>query len=119
MKRSFDLQRFVDAHDAAFQKAMCELRAGKKRTHWMWFVFPQIQGLGQSELSIKYSISGLDEGRAYLAHPILGPRLLECVKLVMQHGRAIEDVFGHPDDLKFHSSMTLFAAASSTTVNIL
>ena len=90
-----------------------ELRAGCKRGHWMWFVFPQIAGLGHSEMARRYAIASLGEARAYLAHEILGPRLRECAALVVAvEGRSIGEIFGYPDDLKFHSSMTLFARAT-------
>ena len=110
---SFNLQRFVDAQEDVFESVRAELQAGRKETHWMWFIFPQIEGLGQSRMARKYSISSLDEAAAYLRHPILGPRLRECARLVNQvENRPIEDIFGYPDTLKFRSSMTLFARAS-------
>lgn len=109
----FDLQRFIDAQDLVFQTVTAELEAGKKRTHWMWFVFPQIQGLGHSEMARRYAISSVDEARAYLAHPVLGERLLILTQIVNAlEGRSVEQIFGYPDDLKFHSSMTLFAHAA-------
>jgi uncharacterized protein (DUF1810 family) len=109
----FDLQRFVDAQDGIHEAALAELTAGRKRTHWMWFVFPQISGLGLSPMAQRYAISGLDEARAYLAHPLLGARLLDCTRAVNRiEGRTARDIFGSPDDLKFRSSMTLFAEAS-------
>lgn len=90
-----------------------ELSAGRKRTHWMWFVFPQLLGLGSSDMAIRYGIASPREARAYLAHPVLGPRLRECTALVLRHeGRSATSIFGSPDDLKFRSSMTLFAEAS-------
>lgn len=90
-----------------------ELRAGEKRGHWMWFVFPQVAGLGTSSMAQRYAISSLDEARAYLSHPVLGPRLRECARLVAGlEGRSIVEIFGHPDDLKFRSSMTLFARSA-------
>lgn len=107
----FNLQRFVTAQAPVYADVCEELRRGQKVSHWMWFIFPQIAGLGQSAMSRKYAISGLDEARAYLAHPVLGPRLIECTKLVGISGRSIEDIFGAPDDVKFRSSMTLFAKA--------
>lgn len=108
-----NLRRFVDAQDQVFNQVCSELRSGSKRSHWMWFIFPQIKGLGHSAVSVKYSISGVEEARAYLNHPILGPRLRECTRLVNQiEWRSIEDIFGYPDDLKFHSSITLFAQAA-------
>jgi uncharacterized protein (DUF1810 family) len=109
----FNLQRFVEAQRPIFQQVTSELGAGRKTTHWMWFVFPQIRGLGQSPTSIEYAISGLDEARAYLAHPILGPRLRECTRLVLQiENRSAAQIFGFPDDMKFRSCMTLFAQVS-------
>jgi uncharacterized protein (DUF1810 family) len=109
----FDLQRFVDAQGTVIEQVRRELRAGRKRSHWMWFVFPQIAGLGNSATAVRYVISSLDEALAYLAHPVLGPRLRECTQLVLDvQGRPVEAIFGHPDNLKFHSSMTLFAQAA-------
>ncbi len=108
-----DLQRFVDAQDPIYERVLDELRAGRKRTHWMWFVFPQIAGLGSSPTSVKFALSGLDEARAYLDHPILGPRLRECTQLVADlSGYSAFDIFGGIDALKLHSSMTLFAHAA-------
>ena len=96
----------------AYQAAVGELRAGHKRSHWMWFVFPQIAGLGQSPTSKRFAISSLDEARAYLAHPVLGPRLLECTRVVAElQGRTAPDIFGGIDAIKLRSSMTLFARA--------
>jgi uncharacterized protein (DUF1810 family) len=109
----YHLQRFVDAQDSCFAQVRSELAAGKKRSHWMWFVFPQIQGLGSSPMAQRFAISGLDEARAYLNHPVLGDRLRDGTALVNAVvGRSIDDIFGHPDDLKFHSSVTLFARAA-------
>jgi uncharacterized protein (DUF1810 family) len=106
----FDLQRFVDAQDPVFAQAIAELRAGAKRSHWMWFIFPQIEGLGRSEMARRYAIASRAEAEAYLRHPALGPRLRECTRLVcLVDGRNVHQIFGAPDDLKFHSSMTLFA----------
>ena len=110
----FNLQRFVEAQAGAIEGVYAELRAGQKRRHWMWFVFPQIRGLGSSEMAMRYAISGPDEARAYLDHPVLGPRLQECAGIVVDlKGRTIEAIFGYPDDLKFHSSMTLFDRAAA------
>jgi uncharacterized protein (DUF1810 family) len=110
----YHLQRFVDAQNPVFAQVCSELRAGRKRSHWMWFMFPQIQGLGYSPLAQKFAIPSLKEAKAYLEHPILGPRLRECCHLVnLIEGRSIEEIFGYPDDLKFRSSMTLFASATS------
>ena len=109
----YNLQRFVEAQNPVYQRVLAELREGRKRTHWMWFIFPQIRGLGQSEISQRFSIGSLSEAEAYFEHPILGPRLKECTALVNAiQGRAIEDIFGYPDHLKFRSSMTLFAQAA-------
>jgi uncharacterized protein (DUF1810 family) len=105
-----NLERFVSAQQAVYATALAELRAGRKRTHWMWFVFPQIAGLGHSATAVKYAIASGDEAAAYLAHPLLGPRLRESAEAVLLHrGKPVAAIFGHPDDLKFHSSMTLFA----------
>lgn len=113
-KDPYNLKRFVDAQDPVFARVCSELRAGRKREHWMWFIFPQIQGLGYSPLAQKFAITSLEEARAYLDHPILGARLRECCRLVnLVEGRSIEEIFGYPDDLKFRSSMTLFAHATS------
>lgn len=108
-----DLARFVDAQEPMIDEVKRELRSGRKRSHWMWFVFPQIGGLGRSEMARRYAIGSLAEARAYLAHPVLGPRLQECTELVNAiDGRTANEVFGSPDDLKFRSSMTLFEAAA-------
>jgi uncharacterized protein (DUF1810 family) len=105
-----DLQRFVDAQAPVFERVRSELRAGRKTSHWMWFVFPQVEGLGSSELARRFAISSREEAEAYLAHPVLGPRLLECTRLVnLVERRPIEQIFGSSDDMKFRSSMTLFA----------
>ncbi|MFJ7795058.1 DUF1810 domain-containing protein [Pseudomonas sp. NPDC096950] len=107
---SFNLPRFVQAQDPVFDRVQEELRAGQKRRHWMWFIFPQIAGLGGSEMSRHFAISCAEEATAYLNHPLLGPRLRTCTQLVLNlKKRSIAEIFGHPDDLKFHSSMTLFA----------
>jgi uncharacterized protein (DUF1810 family) len=109
----FDLQRFVDAQDRVYATVVDELRAGRKRSHWIWFVFPQIAGLGSSSTAAHYAISCLDEAKAYLRHDVLGPRLRECAELVNgTRGRSIAQIFGSPDDLKVRSSMTLFARAT-------
>lgn len=106
----YDLERFVEAQAPVFEQVRAELRQGRKRSHWMWFVFPQIAGLGRSEMARRFAISSRREAEAYLRHPVLGPRLRECTRLVnLVEGRPIERIFGAPDDLKFHSSMTLFA----------
>src|ERR1035437_1457070 len=109
----FNLQRFVDAQARVFDQVLAELREGRKRSHWMWFIFPQIAGLGSSDMARLFAISGRKEASAYLQHPILGPRLKQCVELVNQvSGRTIDQIFGYPDDLKFHSSVTLFASVA-------
>jgi uncharacterized protein (DUF1810 family) len=109
----FDLQRFVDAQARVYSEVLDELRAGRKRSHWIWFIFPQIAGLGSSPTAARYAISSLDEARAYLRHDLLGPRLHECAQLVNAvQGRSIGEIFGAPDDLKVRSSMTLFAHAT-------
>lgn len=106
----YRLQRFVDAQATCFAQVRQELLAGRKRTHWMWFIFPQLSGLGSSAMAQRFAISGPDEANAYLLHPTLGERLRDCTAIVNEvQGRAIEDVFGYPDHLKFHSSVTLFA----------
>ena len=113
MDDPFDLQRFVDAQFGVYDDACDELRAGRKASHWMWFVFPQLRGLGHSAMAQRYGIASLDEARAYLAHPVLGPRLRECTRLVLQvKGRTIHEIFGSPDDFKFRSCMTLFGFAA-------
>jgi uncharacterized protein (DUF1810 family) len=110
MSDPFDLQRFVDAQDRVFDTVLAELQAGRKRTHWMWYIFPQIRGLGRSSTAQKFAISSLAEAIAYLDHPILGPRLRECIRLLNAiDGHSAEEIFGYPDHLKFHSSVTLFA----------
>jgi uncharacterized protein (DUF1810 family) len=108
----YDLERFVRAQDGggAYARAVAELRAGAKTTHWMWFVFPQVAGLGRSAMARRYAISSAAEARAYLEHPVLGPRLVECARMVAGlEGRSAEEVFGAVDALKLRSSMTLFA----------
>jgi uncharacterized protein (DUF1810 family) len=109
----FDLKRFADAQAPVYRSVVDELRGGRKRSHWMWFVFPQLRGLGSSPMAARYGISSLEEARAYLRHDLLGPRLHECTQLVNQvQGRSIAEIFGPPDDLKLCSSMTLFARAT-------
>lgn len=109
----FDLQRFVDAQEPVYRQAVEELRAGRKRGHWMWFVFPQLRGLGGSAMAARYGIASLEEAGAYLRHELLAQRLHECAQLVTAvQGRSIGQIFGSPDDLKLCSSMTLFARAT-------
>ncbi|WP_426958696.1 DUF1810 domain-containing protein [Muricoccus radiodurans] len=112
MSDPHDLARFVDAQEEVIATVRRELRAGRKESHWMWFVFPQLRGLGHSSMAHRYGIASIEEARAYLAHPVLGPRLIECTGLVNAvEGRSARDILGSPDDLKFRSSMTLFARA--------
>ena len=110
---SYDLQRFVDAQDPVIETVKEELRSGRKRSHWIWFVFPQVAGLGESKAARRYAISSREEAEAYLTHPTLGPRLYECTAIVNAiEGRSATDVFGSPDDRKFQSSITLFDAVT-------
>ena len=109
----FALERFVSAQAGVMARVLDELRAGRKQSHWMWFVFPQIAGLGRSPTAVHYAIASLDEARAFLTHPVLGARLRECTQLVLDmEAKSAHAIFGSPDDLKFHSSMTLFAHAA-------
>lgn len=109
-----NLQRFVDAQNPVFEQVCAELRKGQKQSHWMWFIFPQLRGLGNSEVAIHFAITSRDEAQMYLKHSVLGPRIRECTRLVnLVEGRLINQIFGYPDDLKFRSSMTLFAAVTS------
>lgn len=113
MNDSYELQRFVLAQNPVYEDVLAELRAGHKRSHWMWFIFPQIKGLGHSDLARKFAIASLEEARAYIKHPVLGARLRECSRLVAEvTGLSAEEIFGYPDYMKFHSSMTLFAHAT-------
>jgi uncharacterized protein (DUF1810 family) len=110
----YDLERFVDAQREVFDQVLTELRFGLKQTHWMWFIFPQLKGLGSSSMAQRYAISSLDEAKAYFDHPVLGSRLLECTQLVTAvRTRSIQNILGYPDNLKFHSSLTLFAHATN------
>jgi uncharacterized protein (DUF1810 family) len=110
MRADNDLERFVDAQASVYESVRSELRAGRKQSHWMWFVFPQLRGLGRSSTAHYYGLASAAEARAYLAHPVLGARLRECVELVLAVGaRTAHEIFGSPDDLKFRSSMTLFS----------
>ena len=114
MADQYNLQRFVDAQEPVFGQVVAELRSGCKIGHWMWFVFPQLRGLGSSQTASRFAISGLPEAQAYLQHRILGPRLGECTQLTIEANRAsITEIFGYPDNLKFRSSMTLFLQAGS------
>lgn len=108
----WDLERFVLAQQVNYEDALREMRCGRKQTHWMWYIFPQLRGLGRSAMSIRYGLDGLEEARAYLAHPVLGPRLLECCEAVLKaDSNDPWEMFGSPDDLKFRSCLTLFALA--------
>jgi len=114
METNFDLQRFVDAQDPVYDAVRAELQNGRKQSHWMWFIFPQLVGLGNSANAAFYGIDGKAEAAAYLAHPVLGPRLVECTGLVVARAgnwRDVRAILGQPDDLKFHSSITLFSRA--------
>jgi uncharacterized protein (DUF1810 family) len=112
MHDPYKLQRFIEAQEPVFERVVAELTAGEKKSHWMWFIFPQIEGLGQSAMARLYAIQSLGEAVAYMQHAVLGPRLLTCTALVNQiEGRSAVMIFGSPDDLKFRSSMTLFAEA--------
>ena len=106
----FDLSRFTSAQDRIYDRVLAELKSGRKRTHWMWYIFPQIEGLGHSSTSKYYAIKSREEARQYLDHPVLGARLLECAEAILAlEERSVSDIFGYPDDLKLGSSMTLFA----------
>jgi uncharacterized protein (DUF1810 family) len=119
MSDPYHLQRFLDAQESCFTQVRSELAAGAKRTHWMWFIFPQLEGLGSSPMAQRFAITGIEEAKAYLAHPVLGARLRDCTSLVNAvSGRSVEDIFGYPDNLKFHSSVTLFAKASHPENNV-
>jgi len=110
----YNLRRFVDAQKSEYGRVCSELRNGQKRGHWMWFIFPQRRGLGSSPMATKFGIASREEAEAYLKHPILGPRLVECTELVNTlEGRSVDQIFGYPDNLKFRSSMTLFAEVAS------
>lgn len=117
MTDPFDLERFVQAQDPVYRDVQDELARGRKQTHWMWFIFPQVAGLGFSAMSQRYALRSRAEAEAYLAHPILGERLIECTRLVLAvEGRTINAILGAPDDAKFRSSMTLFGAVSDEPV---
>jgi uncharacterized protein (DUF1810 family) len=110
---AFDLRRFISAQDSVYDRVLEELKSGRKRSHWMWYIFPQVDGLGYSATSKHYAIKSMEEARAYLNHPVLGSRLLECTDAVLAiEGREVSDILGYPDDLKLQSSMTLFASAA-------
>jgi uncharacterized protein (DUF1810 family) len=110
---AYDLARFIKAQEGTYYHALAEIRRGRKESHWMWFIFPQFRGLGRSSVSQLYAIKSADEARAYLAHPLLGTRLMECAEAVLAvAGRSADDIFGTPDDLKLRSCATLFATVS-------
>ena len=114
MDDPFNLKRFVDAQAPVYQRVLADLRGGRKASHWMWFIFPQIKGLGSSTMANEFAIASRAEAAAYLEHAVLGPRLRECTRLVIAvPDRSIEEILGYPDDLKFRSSMTLFAAVAA------
>ncbi|HEY2178407.1 MAG TPA: DUF1810 domain-containing protein [Caulobacteraceae bacterium] len=117
MRDPFALDRFLAAQEPVFATALGELEAGRKASHWMWFIFPQIEGLGSSPMACRYAIASLDEARAYLAHPVLGPRLMRCVEALLGHdGLTARQIMGSPDDIKLRSSLTLFARAAPGAV---
>jgi len=110
MNDPHSLKRFVDAQDRMYKQVLAELRNGQKEGHWMWFIFPQLRGLGHSQMAAAFGIASRQEAEAYLEHPVLGQRLRECTQLVnLVKGRSIDQIFGYPDHLKFRSSMTLFS----------
>ncbi|MCX2929625.1 DUF1810 domain-containing protein [Mycobacterium sp. CVI_P3] len=120
MDDPFDLQRFVDAQDGVYERVITELRAGAKRGHWIWFIFPQLSALGKSSTAKRFGIRSLAEAQAYLAHPVLGARLRDCARLVVAiEDFSIEEIFGWPDNLKVCSSMTLFARATTDNADFL
>lgn len=113
MRADFDLERFVEAQDRVYDQVLQELQAGHKRSHWMWYVFPQLDGLGHSAMAERYGLAGIDEARAYLEHPLLGPRLEACVTALLQHSdKSAREILGSPDHLKLRSCLTLFARAA-------
>ena len=113
MHDPYNLQRFVDAQNPVYQQVCAELRQGEKTSHWMWFIFPQLRGLGSSPTAAYYGIASRGEAEAYLKHPVLGPRLTECVSLVNRiEARSVDQIFGYPDDLKFRSCLSLFASVA-------
>jgi uncharacterized protein (DUF1810 family) len=113
MTNDYNLQRFLDTQEGVYDTVLDEMRAGRKSSHWIWFIFPQIAGLGHSGMAQKFAIGSLDEAKAYLQHPTLGPRLRACTQLVLDvNGRSAEEIFGYPDYLKFRSCMTLFLTAA-------
>jgi len=114
MSDPYNLNHFLDAQERVYDTVLNELRAGRKSSHWIWFIFPQIAGLGHSSMAQQFAIASLDEAKAYLQHPTLGPRLKACTQLVLDvNGRSAEEIFGYPDHLKFRSCMTLFLTAAT------
>ncbi|MEC4889750.1 MAG: DUF1810 domain-containing protein [Nitrospira sp.] len=114
MTDAYNLHRFLDAQAHTYNTVLAELRAGRKRSHWIWFIFPQITGLGRSSMAQQFAIASLDEAKAYIQHAILGPRLRACTQLVLDvEGRSAEEIFGYPDHLKFRSCLTLFSTAAT------
>ena len=114
MTDTHNLHRFLDAQESVYDTVLAELRAGRKTSHWIWFIFPQIAGLGHSEMAQQFAITSLDEAKAYLQHLVLGPRLQECTQLVLNvEGRRADEIFPYPDNLKFRSCMTLFMSAAT------
>ena len=114
MSNAYNLHRFLDAQTPVYDTVLAELRAGRKSSHWIWFIFPQIAGLGHSSMAQQFAIASIEEAKTYLQHPLLGPRLRECTQLVLNvEGRSAEEIFGHPDYLKFRSCMTLFLTAAT------
>ena len=117
MSAAYNLHRFLTAQAPTYNTVLAELRAGRKSSHWIWFIFPQIAGLGHSAMAQQFAIGSLDEAKAYLQHPVLGPRLRECAQLVLDvEGRSAGEIFGYPDYLKFRSCITLFSAATDNTL---
>ncbi len=115
----FDLNRFTSAQERVYDTVVAELRSGRKRSHWIWFIFPQIDGLGHSSTSIYYAIKSIEEARQYLNHPVLGARLVQCAETVLAvEGRSVSDIFGYPDDMKLKSSMTLFASVAENPESV-
>ena len=114
MSGNYPLHRFLDAQEGVYDTVLAELRAGRKSSHWIWFIFPQIAGLGHNAMAQQFAIASLDEAKSYLKHPVLDPRLHECTQLVLDvNGRSAEEIFGYPDHLKFRSCMTLFLTAAT------
>ena len=117
MADGYNLHRFLNAQEHVYNAVLAELRAGRKSSHWIWFIFPQIVGLGQSAMAQQFAIGSLDEAKAYLQHPVLGHRIRECTQLVLNiEGRRADEIFGYPDNLKFRSCMTLFMTAATDNI---